>query len=78
MSEPPVTAVRRLLRASEEVKVAIQAQAALPQELRGTRRGSFSVDEDEAAITQTDDSTRKRIVAVVTHVDTSTGDEQGW
>ena len=75
MAEPTVNVVRRLLRTSEDAKVAIQARIIPVQE---PSQDPFGPDEESVHHHQAHDSDKNRIVAIVTHVDSSTGDEQGW
>lgn len=74
MSESLIATVQSLLRSSEEVKIAIQARAIPDQDAEQFDEPST----EEADRRNTFERDQKRIVAVVTHVDSSTGDEQGW
>ena len=67
--------VLQLLKNSEEVKIAIEATV-LRDEEASTPGGYHELQEPAISPSAEDDS--KRIVAVVTHVDSLTGDEQGW
>ena len=75
MTEPTVNIVRRLLRASEDAKVAIYARVIPVQE---PPQDAFDSDEQYVHHHEARDANRERIVAIVTHLDSSTGDEQGW
>ena len=83
MADSPESLVKRLLRSSEEVKVALEASR------KPNAREDPDLDTDindrpdvyqKPSDTQPQDSpsAKHRIIAVVVHVDSSTGDEQAW
>ncbi|KAF7795709.1 hypothetical protein EIP86_006874 [Pleurotus ostreatoroseus] len=74
MADPAERAVLQLLKNSEEVKIAIEATI-LRDEEASTPGGYHELQ--ELAISPSSESESIRIVAVVTHVDSLTGDEQG-
>lgn len=76
MAEPLELVVQRLLRDSEEVKVAINASAI---QARNNSLDAFNTHEnlpEDTAVSSDDGGAR--IVAVVTHLESSAGEEQGW
>lgn len=76
MAETAERIVLRLLKNSEEVKIAIEATSLSDQEA-STPGGYHEPPQEFLANTASDDE-KKRVVAIVTHIDSYTGDEQGW
>ena len=64
MSEEFQDAIREYLRVTEEFKVALEVRT--------------PPDDPETSESVWDSAEKKRFLAVVTHLDTETGDEQGW
>ena len=77
MSESLEITVQRLLRSSEDVKIAIHARA-IPGHEEEQLDPFATHDNGSKHASDTSERENRRIVAVITHLDSSTGDEQGW
>lgn len=72
--------VQNLLRSSEELKTVLEVQT-IPEELEedyyGEAQSPGSYEVESYAVKRMV-AERRRVLAVVMHVDTSSGEEQGW
>lgn len=80
MAEPPESVVNRLLHPSEDVKIALDVMKVEDRDQESDSgsdeaKGLPGMDQQR---TQDRGSTLAHIIAAVSHLDTSTGDEQGW
>ena len=75
MADSVERAVLQLLKDSEEVKIAIEGRI-LRDEEASTPGGYHELR--EPTISPSSEGGSKRIVAIVTRIDSVTGDEQGW
>ncbi|PSS08876.1 hypothetical protein PHLCEN_2v3443 [Hermanssonia centrifuga] len=72
MADPLEIAVQSILRDSEQVKIAIHTRATpSPSEQEDTNLNTRKYSSSEGS------GEKKRVLAIVTHIDISSGDEQG-
>ncbi len=73
MADPLEIAVQSILRDSEQLKIAIHTRATPgPSEQEDTNLNTRKYSSSEGS------GEKKRVLAIVTHIDISSGDEQGW
>ena len=80
MAQTPENIVRHLLRDSEDVKIALETHVPNEEDLETvdlseeSSSSGYEVDD----LPRQNTPRKRRIIAVVTHLDSATGDEQAW
>lgn len=78
MAENPESIIKRLLRESEEVKITLETYASQDSVTDNPARDNVSGEYEAQKSTGHTNAKDVRIIAVVTHLDSATGDEQAW